>query len=174
MKNRRFVNLPRQVQNELQDQYQIIYDALERMYDIGKLTNIKTRSISVFDHWLSFDEAMSILTEVTPSMQNEYNRRLHKFICSLSHSYECYLIVYKGRYSSKTIYRKFTSDSAREKTLLPQDYRACENERFKLVIPALGIMYFEGSDFTHRLYFSDESVLKVISEYLSEAEVHLI
>ncbi len=173
MKSRRFISLPSLVQKELQHQYQHLHDALVGMYD-GEDTCIKSTSVSVFDHWLSPNEATAMLQDVTSSMQNEYNSRLHKFVCLLSDSYECYLVLYKGRYSTRITYRKFTSDNARFKTLLPSDYRVPDKDRFKFVIPQLGIIYFEGCDFTHNFHFSDESVLKLISTYAKEAEVYLI
>ncbi|QUM88852.1 hypothetical protein HWV03_08600 [Moritella sp. 36] len=121
MKQRRYISLPLNTQKALKAQYKDAYEALEHMYDTGILKGIEQVSVSVFDHWLSFDEAMAQLSGIDASTQYEYNRKLHKFACLLSDSFECYLVKYKGRYSNKVTYREFTSDKAREDTLWPQD-----------------------------------------------------
>ncbi|MCJ8351943.1 hypothetical protein [Moritella sp.] len=58
MKQRRFISLPLNTQKALQAQYKDAYGALEHMYDTGILEGIEQVSVSVFDHWLSFDEAI--------------------------------------------------------------------------------------------------------------------
>jgi len=174
LKQRRFISLPLNTQKALRAQYKDAYEALEHMYDTGILKGIEQVSVSVFDHWLSFDEAMAQLSGINASTQYEYNRKLHKFACLLSDSFECYLVKYKGRYSNKVTYRKFTSDKAREDTLWPQDYRVSERHRFKLIIPELDAIYYEGDNFTHQIYFANGNKSQQLTESLEKSGLHLL
>lgn len=174
MKHRRFVNLPLNTQKILRAQYKDAYEALEYMYDTGVLKGIEQVSVSVFDHWLSFDEAIAQLSDIDVSIQYEYNRKLHTFACLLSNSFECYLVKHKGRYSNNVTYRKFSSDKAREDTLWPLDYRVPTRHRFELIIPELDAIYYEDDDFTHHIYFAKGNKSHKFTELLKKSDLHLL
>lgn len=169
---RRFLNVSKEHQRSLTSQFQSSFDALDNWYDTGILTGIELVSISIFDHWLSQDEARLHLGDVDEVTQFENNKKLHKFVCSLTSQFDSYLVKFKGRRHNRVSFRKFTSNSAREKTLTLQHSEAGNQCRFVLAIPELDALYFEGWDFTHHIYSPNKFEMSKIEPLFDVCKVH--
>ena len=154
--------------------FQGILDGLYTWYDTGVYDGISHISISIFDHLLSLDEARSMLTNVDDFTRSENDQKLHKFVCTLTSQFDSYLVKFNGRRHNNISFRAFTSDGAREKTLLPQHYEVGDKWRFVLAIPELEALYFEGDDFTHHFYSYRKLDLSKIEPLFDECGVYPI
>ena len=173
MRERRFLNLPNCEQKSLNIQFRKLFRAIDSLNG-KKITNVNHVTISVFDHWLSFNESIELLSNIDSIAQAKYNEKLYNFVCLLTKGFECYLVRYKGLRKNIITFRKFTSNVARELTLQLKDYRDSDKHRFILVIPELNTIYCEGSDFTHEIFFGKGNQIKKINELLSIADLHTI
>ena len=167
---RRFRNVSRKKQAQLAGSFPGL---LKVLHCDG--SDYKENAISVFDHCLNEDEAREQIDNVSKSQATKNDALLHKFIVSLSRATEVYLVKEKGIYSNRKVsFKEFTSDEALVTTLTPKPWHWCDKDRFVLVFPALGIVYFEHWDFTHLVYFNNESGLELLSKIAAENGVYLL
>jgi hypothetical protein len=167
---RRFVALPKKDQDRLTE----LFGALPRLIAAEEATGYQHQIVSVFDHVLSLEEAKIDLDNVDPTHAARHDEALHAFACALSASSDCYLVKLKGRRKDRLTFRAFTSEEAREQSLVPLPYLVSDRFRFTLVFPNLDLVYFEGTDFTHHLYFKRAESLEPVVEAARRAGVHLL
>ena len=131
-------------------------------------------SVSVFNHWLTVDEAKDSFDSLSTEKSNEYNRRLHGFCTSIAKSTECYLVKLLGKKKDKVTYREFTSEGAIEQALAPSHHMIGNRFRFILIFPGLESVYFEGWDFTHHFYFKKEESINMLIAIAHEHKLHIL
>ncbi|WP_415882899.1 hypothetical protein [Neptuniibacter sp. QD34_54] len=171
---RKFINLPKSKQQSLRHEFATHFEALDTYYDTGESESVEWISVTVFDHWLSLDEAILNLDKARDETRKAYDEKLYTFICLLTSQFEAFLVKKLGRYNEKLTFREFTSKEGRKSTLILSDYRCGERARFSFVIPSLGILYFEGSDFTHHIYFKDVNALETIRPLVDRCKLFLL
>lgn len=170
VKNRKFVSLSKLDQKKLADNF----CELRQWVSTGELEGFEQLSISVFDHWLSTEEAQTQLDGASESLQRSHNKKLHSFVSELASKAQPYLVKLKGRRRNNVTFRKFTSAAARDQFLVPAPYNCGDRWRFILVFPALDAAYFEGSDFTHHIFFRKRSKLKELEQVSRRAGVYAL
>lgn len=170
MSNRRFMAVDKSVQSRLEEAFPDLSEVIEN----NPVNRYKTASITVFDHWLSEEEAATELGDVLPEIEKEYDARLHKFISGLTSKFETYFIKRVGKNKKRITFRAFTSEPAKDKTLTPLPWTASNRSRFILVIPSLELAYFEGWDFTHHVHLKNMSVIAVLKEEAAKAGVYVL
>ena len=164
----------RNVSSEKQIGLQNQFSAIDDLFDDFDKYGYQRASISVYDHWLTREEAEEELDKVPNIKQQAHNIRLHKFCCTLTDEISAYLVKFKGRYKSKVVFKEFLSTPGREKSLIPLEYNYGDKWRFVLVFPSLDLLYFEGSDFTHTFYYKDLEQIKPIAEIAKRHGVHVL
>ncbi len=174
---RKLLNLPRARQFELNKQFSWL-----RSLHIGEPENdVQTISVSVFDHWLTRNEAGQMLENVTPA---EHTRRnaLHKDFCSkLVTETEVLNFVLSGRNYDKVLFRKFTSQKALSEYCTPNGGSSLDRGRFhvchrhfNVAIPQLECVFYEGWDYTNHSHFTNEHCLKAISEWATKSGLFVL
>lgn len=164
MANRRFHNLDRKTQDSLIN----CFPGLAAIASNESTGDYQQVAISVYDHWLSEEEAYKELNDVPIEKQKIYDAKLHSFVCSLTSSFESYLVKRVGRYKQHVTFRAFTSTSAKNMTLRPLPYLTSSANRFMFVIPSLKLIYVESWDFTHHAYYLENQA--PIAALKAEAE----
>ncbi len=167
---RRFKNLPKNKQLELNSQF----SKLRLLYECRESKAYKHLCVSVFDHWLSRDEAIKEIDNVTILDQRKRDHKLHDFCVKLAENYESYLVKPKGRTKSRYTFREFTSSNALTNVLQPLPYNVGDKWRFTLVLPSIGVVYFEASDFTHYIYYKDYALLSSLEKLIKVNELHIL
>ena len=170
MNNRHFISLPRERQAQLKAQF----PELRELAEEGSANGVQHIAVSVFDHWLSVDEAIAEIDEVSLDSQRVNDAKLHAFTCGLASRSQCYLVKFKGRHHQHATFRAFTSDSARNRWLTPLPYNIGDKWRFQLVFPQLEMVYFEGSDFTHHIYLKHSIGQRVVEEAAIGSGVYVL
>ena len=170
MSNRRFIAVNKSDQSRLEDEFPELLEIIEN----NQVDGYKKASITVFDHWLSEEEADAELNNIPPGIEKTYDARLHSFICSLTSRFETYLIRCVGKNKKEITFRRFSSEYAKNRTLTPQPWIASNHSRFMLVIPSLELAYFEGWDFTHHVYLKNTRTIAILKEEASKAGVYVL
>ena len=168
---RRFKNVSRTKQNSLSKEF----PELLSLYACGEDVAYKKVSVSVFDHWLNKDEAIKYIDSASAIQEIENNHLLHKFSMSLASLTETYLVKMRGKNTKrKAAFKEFSYESGINNCLIPQHHFASDRSRFVLVHPQLNAVYFEGSDFTHHIYYKHENGLEFISKLANETGLSII
>ena len=129
--------------------------------------------ISVFDHWLTKDEADKLI--FIDNDKNELNRRREKFervIEGLYNSTETYLWKYKRNY------RIFIKKPLTYTDLLKKcDFNnlwSQSGRRYSLILPEFSAIYNEEWDWTNIIWYSYEMKIKPILEIAEKAGLHIL
>lgn len=170
MINRHFLSLPREQQRLLQAQFPELLELAEE----GAAKGFYQLAVSVFDHWLSAEEAIAEIDEVSLGSQQGNNAKLAAFARHLASRNQCYLVKFKGRYRKQVVFKEFVSQEKRDRWLTPLPHDVGDNWRFLLVFPQLEMVYFEGSDFTHHIYLKEKNGQRVIGAAAADAGVYLL
>ena len=151
------------------------FPELLNFYVCTEVADYKQVSVSVFDHWLSQEEAIKRIDNSSSIQCDNNNELLHKFIVSLAQSTETYVVKLRGRNTDKkATFREFTSHSGMVNSLIPKHHFSADTHRFVLVLPQLNLVYFESSDFTHHIYFKREEDLESVSKLANENGLSII
>ncbi|MEH6472815.1 MAG: hypothetical protein V7752_16365 [Halopseudomonas sp.] len=170
MNNRKFVSLSKLDQKRLANDF----GELRQWVDSGELESYGQLSISVFDHWLSANEARAELGGISENRQRSHNKKLHSFVSELTSQTECYLVKFTGRRRENMTFRKFTSATARNQFLTPAPFDISNRWRFTLVFPELEAIYFERCDFTHDVFFREHGKLRKLEKAAQDAGVYAL
>lgn len=170
MNNRRFQALDKNIQSKLM----VLFPKLSVIINNENTHDYQQVAITVFDHWLTEDEAVKELNDVPIEKQKIYDARLHSFVCGLTSTFESYLVKSVGRHKQHVTFRAFKSDEAKRRTLVPLSYVASRLHRFIFVVPALQLIYTEGWDFTHHAYFIDNTSLEALKAEAAKAGVYVL
>jgi len=127
--------------------------------------------ITVFDHWLTINEANN---EITHRPNDIYNKQLHEFANNLFKDYVSYFVKFKGIKKEVINFKVVTSDKAAHELLQPTHHLASGQFRYILAIPELEIIYFEGCDYTHHVYYKSESKLSFVIELAKKYDLHVL
>ena len=167
---RNFKNVQKTKQKELEKTFPEIL----KLYSDENSETYKKLNVCVFDHWLSTDEAIKEIDKISNKKEKEHNKKLHSFCVSLAKSTECYLVKLLGKRKEKTAFKEFTSEDGLKNTLVPEHHFVSDMFRFVLALPELNAIYFEGSDFTHQLYYKDEAKIQSIHKLATEHGLHIL
>ncbi|MFC3152324.1 hypothetical protein ACFOEK_14920 [Litoribrevibacter euphylliae] len=165
---RKFRNLPRPKQTEINRIFPDLQEAIERHEGYTYI------GITVFDHWLSRDEANQLLENVPEDEQKRRNQLLYNFSKKLLSEAEVLNFKFIGKWTkAKPLFRKFTSQEAALEYLNPA---AGNNHKrfFEVVLPELKIIFMEGWDDTNIMYLKDASVKPLIQQWAKEAGVYCL
>ncbi|GLS24622.1 hypothetical protein [Marinibactrum halimedae] len=162
---RKILNCDKLKQKELREKYPFLYE-LECGENSGNLHDI---AISIFDHWLSEDEAVNLLGDVSAGGEVESRVAPHRnFNHFLVSSYESFTYRFKGKLNHRyVVFKKFKTLGAAKDYVEPKIESVSNRYKFSLIIPELDAIYFEGDDYTNYLYSSNPNNLSLL---LSKAQ----
>lgn len=150
--------------------------------EVLKKYNYKWFYISVFDHWLSYDEAFEELhehndiTHPKSSLLSAFNLELFQKTKVIN-----FRPVGKRNYQQwygrkqKISFRKFLSfEKFKSIAGSPQKYLFPTYLYPHLVLPELQALYFPGKDLTHLLIYRNESLLQDFKKWMAEANLYML
>ncbi|MDX5385182.1 MULTISPECIES: hypothetical protein [Marinobacter] len=142
-------NLP---QNEQRDLREIFAD-LESIDTLQGEINCKVSAISVFDHWLSPDEASVLLQRVATEEQVDRDEKHFCLVKNMVERWDCLTYRQRGRgHKSYYVFKRFYDRAEVLKYALPMKSRRSSLHHFKLVLPEIRGIYIQGFDDTNFLY----------------------
>ncbi len=169
---RRLLNLPESRQAELRRQYAwlraVAWD------EDGLPSHLKCISVSVFDHWLTRDEANELLENVPPEEQRIRTARQAKFCALLVAGTPALAFAFRRRARDRTTFREFISSEALSKYCTPSGGKTLRHRHFQIVLPELGCAFFEGWDDTHHFFFNDPSSVDLIRQWAGQCGLYLL
>lgn len=120
-------------------------------------------SISVFDHWLDREEATSLLENVSSSVDSRRKGLHHCLSRKLVTSLDAVTFnIESDGTKTRPVFKGFVSPQSACDYVEPSDHNISARFYFKLAIPDLSCLYFEGSDYTSHLYYQRESEISTI------------
>jgi hypothetical protein len=169
MPDRKFHSVSKTEQSKLENSFPCLNNWNSR----ENYGNFKQSSVSVFDHWLTIDESV-VFDANNSDKHSEFDSRLYKFATMLSKSNESLLVKFKGRYKKRPSFKKFSNEQSRMAILQPRPHDLGNQQRFILAFPSLGLIYAEGWDFTHQIYYNSESTLGVVSDIAGKSGLYVL
>lgn len=170
MQKRRLLNLQPSRQAELNLQY----SWLKAIHEDERPAVAKVLSVSVFDHWLSREDACSLLENVPPEVQ-ALRDSLHAKFCALLVSKTTVLsFVFRRRSRDRLVFREFTSRSALSQYCTTKGGRTLGHRHFCVALPDLNCVYYESWDSTNHFFFTDPSSMGPLYDWAQESGLHLL
>lgn len=170
MSNRRLHNLPLSRQIELRRQY----PWLKAVHEDEPRTDVKILSISVFDHWLSREDACRLLENVPP-IEQARRKALHTKFCELLVNCTSVLsFAFRRRARDRLVFREFTSKTALSKYCTPDGGRTFGHRHFHVALPDLNCVFYEGWDDTHHFFFTDATAVAPLHRWAEQSELYLL
>jgi len=164
----------KRVSKNLNAEILAVFPGILDLYEMSEINGYSKLSISVFSHWLSQNEAIDEIDEVSTYKIKKNNEKLHSFTVALIESTTCYLIKIIGLKKDTVTFRELLSPLKLNKAILPTPHLIGDKWRFVLAIPSLEIIYFEGSDFTHHIYYKDIKKIEPIYSLVKNNELHVL
>ena len=155
------------------------FPELLKVHHIENCQRIKKVAISVFDHWLNESEARDLLKidKSRPTTGEELARRdlLNALNTLIAKSTEClgYEIIERNGHEYPRFF-SFDTTQSLSKYFSQSPHGVSAQFFFKLVLPKLSALYFEGYDFTNHLYYLDENMIEQLKRWTAEANLYVL
>lgn len=171
MQERRLLNLPQSRQLALRDQFSWLKAVVE---DEAHPHDLRCMSVTVFDHWLTRDEANELLENVPPEAQANRTARHAEFCALVAAGTPVLSFALRRRSHDRATFRKFTSQEALSRYLTPGGGKTLRHRHFKAVLPELGCAFFESWDDTHHFYFSKPIAISPIRAWATQCGLYVL
>jgi hypothetical protein len=170
MSNRRIANVSKSRQCDLTAQFPWLMDV-----DLnGHRVEVQMLSVSVFDHWLSREEACEQLENVPANEQARRDAALADFCGRMVAATEVISFVQRGRQSRRIIFRNFLSKEASSLYCRPLGGRVFGHRHFHVVLPELHCALYEGWDDTYHFYFARSGIAEAAHVWAGKSGVHVL
>ncbi len=171
MNKRRLLNLPRVRQSELSRQY----PWLKKVHECERnYPNVQVLSVSVFDHWLSREEACEMLENVS-SVEQARRDALHADFCArLVAGTEVLSFIFRGRRHDRMVFRKFTTKAALANYCTPHGGRTLGHRDFHVVLPELNCAFYESWDDTNHFFFTKPATTDLVFEWARQSGLYVL
>jgi hypothetical protein len=170
MPNRRIVNLPKTRQRDLACQFDWLMD-VDNNEQQGA---VQILSVSVFDHWLSRDEACEKLENVPVDEQARRDALLAGFCSRMIAATEVLSFVQRGRQYRRMIFRRFLSSVVSAEYCRPRGGRVLGHRHFHVILPELHCALYEGWDDTYHFFFTRPDIADVANGWARQSGVYLL
>jgi hypothetical protein len=170
MSNRRIANVSKTRQNDLTARFPWLMevDLNEQRVEVQML------SVSVFDHWLSHEEACEQLENVSANEQSRRDASLADFCARMVAATEVISFVQRGRKGRRIIFRNFLSKEAASLYCRPRGGRAFGHRHFHVALPELHCALYEGWDDTYHFYFTRSGIAEAAQVWASQSGVYVL
>jgi hypothetical protein len=136
--------------------------------------DVKLLSISVFDHWLSREEACRFLERIPPEEKALRDARHARFCALLVAGTPVFSFSFRRRDFDNLVFLEFTSKAALSRYCTPNGGRTLSHRHFNVALPELNCVFFESWDDTHHFYFTDPASMTPIHEWAHQSGLHLL
>ena len=171
MSNRRIINLPKTRQRELAAQFPWLMDI-----ELGEEpADVEILSLTVFDRWLTREEAGPALENVPEYEQARRDGLLAAFCARMVASTEVLSFVQRGRQHRDILFRRFLSKEVASEYCRPGGGRKIFGHRhFHIVLPELGCAFYESWDSTYHFFFILPDIAEAARGWASESGTHVL
>jgi hypothetical protein len=170
MSNRRIVNVPKTSQRHLAAKFQWLMDV-----DLNEQrTDVQILSVSVFDHWLSREEACEKLENVPADEQARRDAVLADFCSRMIAETDVLSFVQRGRQFRHIIFRRFVSKEVLFEYCRPGGGRTLGHRHFHVVLPELECAFYESWDDTYHFFFTRSGIAEAARVWASQSGVYLL
>ncbi|WP_136221008.1 hypothetical protein [Massilia sp. Mn16-1_5] len=170
MSSRRVANVPKVRQRDLAIQFPWLMEV-----DLSERPeNVQTLSVSVFDHWLSQEEAGEKLENVPAVEQARRDALLGDFCSRMVGSTEVISFVQRGRQWRRIIFRRFLSDAVISEYCRPGGGRVFGHRHFQVVLPEFRCAFYESWDDTYHFFFVQPGIAEAARVWASQSGVYLL
>lgn len=170
MNKRRLLNLPRTSQNELCRQFLW----LKALIEDERPDHVQVLSVSVFDHWLSREEACELLEDVPPFEQKRRDALHADFCKALVTATFALSFTFRGRKDNRLIFRKFTSETALVNYCTPHGARTLKHRQFQIALPDLDCVFLESWDDTNHIFFTETTAIPLVQRLARENGLYVL
>jgi hypothetical protein len=147
---------------------------LHRIQELEEVSGVHQLSISIFDHWLSREEAEQLLVNV-PAQEQLRRDKLHFELSSLlTTQTELIHFVFRGRKRDKPRFKLFDSGNGALDYLRPQSLGGKRKQQFQVLLPECGAVFYEGYDDTSHLYFTDPELIRSFCNAVHHVGLHVL
>jgi len=165
---RKFINLSKSGQHDLSTQF----PDLLKLVCVEETPYYSYLAVSVHDGWLG-REAFAL---DNPSMAEQKKRNEAMYVFSKKLASETSMVNFKisgkrNRWHPR--FRDFTSNRAKIEYLRPAIEKS-HGDFFKVILPELGVVFFESWDDTNVMYLKDSTVKVQIEQWAVECGVYCI
>lgn len=154
------------VDKSLEKELLTAFQNIDKILDMEETETYTQVSISIFNHWLSKEEAYEQLNQVSSKEQQKRDAKHFIFSKLLIEKMKVFGYIY----FKKIEQHKFVEFSS-EKQLLKYMKRL---SHFYVVIPEIESIYIHGFDDTNHLYYKNKNVLEQIEPLVKQANLYLI
>lgn len=170
MSKRRIANVSRTLKRDLADRFPWLMEV-----DNGEHgAEVQIISVSVFDHWLSREEACEMLENIPPQEQARRDALLADFCSRMIAATEVMSFVQRGRASRRMIFRKFLSNDVVFAYCRPHGGRIFGHRHFHVLLPELGCAFYESWDDTYHFFFTRAGIEEAAGVWARESGVFLL
>lgn len=166
---RKLLNVSRNRQKELASVFHWLRGVHENFDGSAQIL-----SVSVFDHWLTREEANVLLERVSPQEQQRRNSLHAAFCARLAAETEVLSFTFRRRRQDQLVFRSFALPAALLFYFTPNGGRTLGHRQFHVVLPQLGCAYYESWDDTNHFYFSANTDMTHVSQLASECGLHVL
>lgn len=135
----------------------------------------KKFAISVFDHWLTRGEAKPLLenvSDIEAIKRNNIHMNFNKFLCRKTN---CLTYKIKGRGNKiRPVFKRFLHEESLYNYIKPQSGCVSSRFLFRLVLPELSALYYEGWDNTNYIYFRDEKWVDMFLDWAKTSDLYIL
>jgi hypothetical protein len=166
---RRLLNVSRERQQELEPAFRWLHSVHESDDTIAQML-----SVSVFDHWLTREEAYALLENV-PTEEQQRRDALHAAFCArIAAETEVLSFVFRRKWRDRLVFRSFTSSPPLSAYFTPHGARTLRHRQFHVVLPELRCAYYESWDDTNHFYFAEGEDMSRIAGWANESGLHVL
>ena len=163
-----FKNIDKEQQKNVANQFSWLLPWFEAMPDRTVELGLQRVSFSVFDHWLSEEEAYAALNKVDRSEQAARDARFFKFAVSLSARSDMLAFTWRGQKHDVVRFRRFASAAAFF------DPASRLGGMRNVVLPALDALLTTGYDDTWDLIFRAKEQIAVALDEAANAGLYVL
>jgi len=129
-----------------------LFRDLDKVLNLEKSTFYRDVSLSCFDHWLSEEESLKLLTNASKIDHRKRINQQYNFIKMLINRFDVYKYHYSKTRKNFCFIKFYSNDD------LLRNLFIYENELFYLVIPQIKTILISGFDYTNHFYYQDKKL----------------
>jgi hypothetical protein len=170
MSNRRIVNVAKTRQRDLAGQFHWLMDV-----DLNEQrAEVQILSVSVFDHWLSREEACEKLENVPTDEQARRNALLSDFCSRMIAGTDVLSFVQRGRQFRDILFRRFVSKEVLSEYCRPGGGKVFGHRHFHVVLPEHECVFYESWDDTYHFFFDRSDIADAARVWADQSGVYLL
>lgn len=157
-------------QRELASQFPRLLDLIGSFEADG----YESIAVSVFDHWLTTEEAIKLLDGVSLEEQETRDSKHLKLSRLLVENQSVYEFHFIGKKRNLLRFSSYSSKSSILRAVQPEGRFGNGLSFFRLAIPDLKAVYLEGYDDTNTLFYRDEALIQGFISWVNEVGLKVI